>query len=77
MLTWSQLGIHAKPCGVLDMAGYFGPLLAMVDAAVDAGFVQPAHRDMIVVDDDPGRLLDRLAGWTPVAVSKWLDRAGR
>jgi uncharacterized protein (TIGR00730 family) len=77
VLTWSQLGIHAKPCGVLDMAGYFGPLLAMVDAAVDAGFVQPAHRDMIIVDDDPGRLLDRLAGWTPVTVSKWLDRAAR
>ena len=40
-----------------------------------AGFVHPAHRDMVIVDDDPARLLDRLAAWTPVTVSKWLDRS--
>jgi uncharacterized protein (TIGR00730 family) len=77
VLTWTQLGIHAKPCGVLDAAGFFGPLRALVDGAVAAGFVHPAHRDMIVVDDDPARLLDRLAAWTPVTASKWLDRADR
>jgi uncharacterized protein (TIGR00730 family) len=77
VLTWTQLGIHAKPCGILDTAGFFGPLRAQVDGAVAAGFVHPAHRDMIVVDDDAGRLLDRLAAWSPVTVSKWLDRAER
>jgi uncharacterized protein (TIGR00730 family) len=76
-LTWTQLGIHAKPCGVLDAAGFFAPLRALVDGAVAAGFVHPAHRDMIVADGDPGRLLDRLAAWSPVTVSKWLDPAER
>ena len=77
VLTWTQLGIHAKPCGILDAAGFFGPLRALVDGAVAAGFVHPAHRDMIVLDDDPARLLDRLAAWSPVTVSKWLDRTER
>jgi uncharacterized protein (TIGR00730 family) len=77
VLSWTQLGIHEKPCGVLDVAGFFDPLRALIDGAVAAGFVHPAHRDMVIVDDDPARLLDRLAGWRPVEVSKWLDRAER
>jgi uncharacterized protein (TIGR00730 family) len=77
VLTWAQLGIHAKPCAILDVAGYFDPLRAFLDGAVAAGFVRPAHRDMVIMDDDPARLLDRLAAWTPVEVSKWLDRAER
>jgi uncharacterized protein (TIGR00730 family) len=77
VLTWTQLGIHAKPCGVLDVAGFFGPLRALFDGAVTAGFVHPAHRDMVVVDADPGSLVDRLAAWRAPAVSKWLDRTAR
>ena len=73
VVTWTQLGIHAKPCGVLDVAGYFSPLRALVDGAVEAGFVHPAHREMIIIDGDPEVLLDRLAAWTPVPVSKWLE----
>jgi uncharacterized protein (TIGR00730 family) len=76
-LTWTQLGIHAKPCGILDAAGFFAPLRALLDGAVTAGFVHPAHRDMVLVDTDPDRLLDRLAAWTPVTASKWLDRTDR
>jgi hypothetical protein len=77
VLTWTQLGIHAKPCGILDVAGYFAPLRAMLDSAVSAGFVHAAHRDMVLLDDSPASLLDRLAAWTPVTVSKWLDSADR
>ena len=77
VLTWTQLGIHAKPCGILDTAGFFTPLRALIDGAVTAGFVHPAHRDMVIIDDAPARLLDRLAAWTPVTVSKLLDRADR
>jgi len=77
VLTWTQLGIQAKPCGMLDVAGFFAPLRAMIDGAVTAGFVHPAHRDMVVTDDDPARLLDRLAALTPPTVSKLLDRADR
>jgi uncharacterized protein (TIGR00730 family) len=78
VLTWTQLGIHAKPCGILDVAGYFDPLRALFDGAVAGGFVRPAHRDMVIIDSDPARLLDRLAAWTPVTgVSKWPDRPER
>jgi uncharacterized protein (TIGR00730 family) len=77
VLTWTQLGIHVKPCGILDVAGFFAPLRALLDGAVTAGFVHPAHRDMVLVDTDPALLLDRLAAWTPVTVSKWLDRTDR
>jgi uncharacterized protein (TIGR00730 family) len=77
VVTWTQLGIHAKPCGVLDVAGYFSPLRALVDGAVQAGFVHPAHREMIIIDTDPAALLDRLAAWTPVPVSKWLEPGER
>jgi uncharacterized protein (TIGR00730 family) len=75
VVTWTQLAIHAKPCGILDVAGFFEPVRAHLDGAVRAGFVHPEHRDMLIVEDDPGELLDRLAAWTPVTVSKWLDRA--
>ena len=77
VVTWTQLGIHAKPCGILDVDGYFAPLRAMFDNAVSAGFVHPAHREMILIDDSPAGLLDRLTAWAPVTVSKWLDSADR
>ena len=77
VLSWTQLGIHAKPCGILDVAGFFVPLGALLDGAVRAGFVHPAHRDIVIVDTGPARLLDRLAAWTPVTATKWLDRAQR
>jgi uncharacterized protein (TIGR00730 family) len=77
VLTWTQLGIHAKPCAILDVAGFFDPLRTLLDGAVTAGFVRPAHRDMVIIDTDPARLLDQLAAWTPVQVSKWLDRSER
>jgi uncharacterized protein (TIGR00730 family) len=76
-VTWTQLGIHAKPCGVLDVAGYFGPLRAMLDVATRHGFIKPVHRDLVITDDDPARLLDRLAAWTPVTTDKWLDKSER
>ena len=60
--TWAQLGIHAKPCGVLDVGGYYAPLLAFLDRGVAEGFVRPAQRAALLVDDEPGRMVDRLAG---------------
>jgi len=74
VLSATQLKIHDKPCGVLDVAGFFTPLRTLLDDTVRAGFVHPAHRDMVLFDEDPAALLDRLAAWTPVSVSKWLDR---
>jgi uncharacterized protein (TIGR00730 family) len=73
VVTWTQLGIHAKPCGVLDVAGYFAPLRTLLDAATRAGFVIPAHRQLVITESEPRPLLDRLTTWTPVAISKWVD----
>ena len=77
VVTWTQLGIHAKPCGVLDVGGYFEPLRALLDGAVRQGFVSKVHRELVITDDDPARLLGRLAAWTPVTTDKWLDPSER
>jgi uncharacterized protein (TIGR00730 family) len=61
MLTWAQLGIHAKPCGVFNVAGYFDGFLAFLDHAAAEAFIRPEHRAMLVVDSDPEALLNRLA----------------
>lgn len=60
-MTWTQLGIHRKPCGLLDVAGFWGPFVAMMDGFVATGFVDPSHRALLMVEDDPGALLDALA----------------
>jgi uncharacterized protein (TIGR00730 family) len=70
--TWGQLGIHAKPCGFLDVAGYYAPLFAFLDSAVERGLVRPEHRAMAIVDDDGQRLLQRLAQYEPPRVTKWV-----
>jgi uncharacterized protein (TIGR00730 family) len=60
ILTWRQLSIHDKPIGLLDAAGFFGPLAAAFDHATKEGFVEPRHRAMLMLERDPARLLDRL-----------------
>jgi uncharacterized protein (TIGR00730 family) len=70
--TWAQLGIHDKPCGFLDVLGYYSPLLTFLDRAVDAGFVRPQHRAMALVDDDAASLLRRMAVYEPPRVTKWV-----
>ncbi len=60
ILTWSQLGLHAKPVGVLNVAGYFDPLLRWLDHAVAEGFIRPQHRGLLLEADDPDHLLDLL-----------------
>lgn len=71
--TWSQLGIHAKPVGLLDVAGYWGPLVSFFDHAAALGFIRPEHRAIVVVDRGPAALLDRLATWRAPSVEQWLS----
>jgi uncharacterized protein (TIGR00730 family) len=73
MLTWGQLGIHAKPVGLLDVAGYFAPFLAMLDRAVEEQFLRPEHRRLLLSDADQRSLLDRMRAYQPPSVAKWLD----
>jgi uncharacterized protein (TIGR00730 family) len=76
-LTWTQLGIHRKPVGLLDVSGYWGPLLALLDHAVDQRFVRPEHRADLLSGADPDDLLDALAAWRPSHDDKWMDEVGR
>ncbi len=73
-LTWAQLGIHRKPCGLLNVEGFFDPLLSLFDHAVRERFVSPDHRSLVVVEDDPDRLLDALKYWEPPALERWMGR---
>lgn len=70
--TWAQLGIHAKPCGFLNVSGYFDPLLAMIDRMRAEDFVNEAHVRMALVDDQIERLIDRFADYTPPPL-KWTN----
>lgn len=72
VLTWAQLGIHTKPCGILNVNGYYDALLALFAHAVDEGFLKAIHSDMIVVEPDPSALLARMEKAPAVAVSKWI-----
>jgi uncharacterized protein (TIGR00730 family) len=71
-VTWAQLGIHRKPLGLLNVAGYFDHLVSFVDHAVAEGFVPPRGRDLVVVGDEPGALLDRLAAYEAPAGPTWI-----
>src|SRR5918992_410378 len=71
--TWSQLGIHQKACGVLNVDGYYDHLAAFLDHAVAAGFLRPQHRAVLSVASEPAELLDRLAAYVPSNVGKWLE----
>lgn len=74
-LAWSQLGLHAKPCGLLDVADFYHPLLAFLDHAVTERFVRPEHRALILADTNPGQLLDAMEAWSPPPPGdKWIDR---
>jgi uncharacterized protein (TIGR00730 family) len=77
VVTWTQLGVHSKPCGVLNLQGFFDPLVALFDVAVRQRFVRTEHREMVIVESDPMTLLQRLGEWTPVIVDKWIDRSER
>ncbi|HEX7192765.1 MAG TPA: TIGR00730 family Rossman fold protein [Thermoanaerobaculia bacterium] len=72
--TWAQLGMHAKPLGFLDAAGYYTLLMQFLDRAVDEAFVRPDVRGAVIVDDDPERMLARFRDYVPPAVQKWIHR---
>lgn len=77
ILTWAQLGIHAKPVGLLNVRGYWDLLLQVLDHAVRERFVRHAHRSLVCVGADPDGLLDALEAYRPRYVEKLLDRSAR
>jgi uncharacterized protein (TIGR00730 family) len=72
--TWAQLGIHTKPCGLLNVSGYFDSLLAFLEHAMSEQFIRDRHREMVVVETDVEALLERLMAYRAPKVSKWLER---
>jgi len=73
MITWAQLGIHRKPCGVVNVDGYFDGLLAQFDRAVAEGLLKAPHRGLVVAAPDAATLLDTMSAWTPPALEFKLD----
>lgn len=74
VVTWTQLGLHRKPCGLLNAGGFYSALEIFIDQAVAEGFIKPVHRAAIVVDSDPVRLLDTLSTIELPDVPKWIRR---
>ncbi|SDI52474.1 hypothetical protein SAMN05216189_100633 [Pseudomonas delhiensis] len=72
--TWGQLGYHAKPLGVLEVNGFYDPLLAFLDHLVQERFVRAEHRQMLQRGATPAELVDALQAWKPLAAPKWVDR---
>jgi uncharacterized protein (TIGR00730 family) len=74
VLSWSQLGIHNKPCGLLNVADYYSYLIRFVDYAVEQDFLKPKHRDLLMVESEPGRLLDRFEQFIASQATQQFDR---
>lgn len=77
VLTWAQLGEHAKPCGLLNVAGYYDPLLKVFDRMVDRAFLRREHRDLVLVEEGPSALLGRFENYEPPTTIKWIDASER
>jgi uncharacterized protein (TIGR00730 family) len=75
VLTWAQLGLHRKPCGLLNVLGYFDGLLSFLEHAFDERFIKREYRAMIIVSSSPDALLERFDRYVPPAVAKWIDAA--
>jgi hypothetical protein len=73
VLTWLQLGIHGKPCALLNIAGYYDSLLSLTSHAFAEGFLRSAHKEMLLVEDNPACLLGRLQSAVVPSEIKWVD----
>lgn len=74
VVTWAQLGIQTKPCGLLNVNGYFDLLLEFLDHAKAERFIRPEHRSLFLTDTDPGSLITAMSRFQYPSVDKWMDR---
>ena len=72
-VTWTQLGLQRKPCGLLNAGGFYDGLLAFLALARDQEFLRPTHAQIVVADDDPVSLVERVIGWQPPDVARWIS----
>ncbi len=73
VLSWAQLSIHAKPCALLDVDGFYAPLASLFDKAVAEGFVRPDHRSLVLTGDHPEQLLDLMGSYVPPKTKAWIE----
>ncbi|HSE41310.1 MAG TPA: TIGR00730 family Rossman fold protein [Acidobacteriota bacterium] len=73
VITWAQLGIHHKPCGVLNIEGYFNSFLAYLDHSVNEQFLRPEHRELVLEAETPEDLLAKMRAYHPPTLEKWMD----
>jgi hypothetical protein len=73
-VTWTQLGLHAKPCGLLNVHGFYDGLLQFFEHALGEEFLKPTHRHIVVADSNPVTLIERIVSWEPPAVMKWIEK---
>ena len=73
MLTWAQLGFHSKPCGILNICGYYNPLFEFIDRGVSQRFIKPVHREFLIVDSDVGRLVEKIVDFKPYNGEVWYE----
>ena len=71
VFTWSQLGYHEKPCGLLNVNHFFDPLIAMLDHTIEQGFMNKNYREMIIISQDPEELIEKMDAYRPVHAIKW------
>ncbi len=72
MITWAQLGIHRKPVGILNVAGYYDPLIQLFEGAIEAGFIKPRNRQLFVIEQEADRLLQTLLAHKLPEVKRWI-----
>lgn len=73
VLTWAQLSLHEKPCGLLNVSGFYEPLISLFDRAVSEGFVRADHRSLALLEENPEKMLDLLENHNPPATEKWVS----
>lgn len=73
ILTWAQLGLHQKPCALLNVNHYYDALIAFLDQAVDEQFVSPKHRALLLLEENPSAIIDRLVGYRAPVLEHWLS----
>ena len=73
IITWAQLGLHAKPCGLFDVHGYYEPLLTLVDRMAAEGFIKEQHKGLVLAAETPEEMLAAMRAYVPVRLPKWVD----
>lgn len=75
IITWAQLGIHQKPCALLNVAGFYDHLIAQLDLSVTQNFIRDEHRKLVLVENEIGRLYELMKNYEPPAIEKWIDKS--